>query len=120
MPTLLIADESDIVRKVAKRILSALNFEVAETNSADHTIAQCSRNMPDILIIDGSMQSALEVIPHIRVMPGGKETKIFFCVVKADLKTLMAGKRAGADDFLLKPFDRKALEAKFGSYVSAA
>ena len=53
-------------------------------------------------------------------MPNGKSARIFYCVIEADLKKMMAGKRAGADDFLLKPFDRKILTSVFASFAAAA
>ena len=46
--------------------------------------------------------------------------RIYYCVVEADLKKMMMGKRAGADDFLLKPFDRKILTQVFGNLSAAA
>ena len=46
--------------------------------------------------------------------------KIYYCVVEADLKKMMAGKRAGATDFLMKPFDRKILTSVFAGLSIAA
>ena len=59
-------------------------------------------------------------LPTSATLPGGKGVRIYYCVVEADLKKMMAGKRAGADDFLLKPFDRKILTSVFGSLSIAA
>ncbi len=51
----------------------------------------------------------------VRALPEGKAVKIYYCVVEAELKVMMAGKRAGANDFLLKPFDREILTKTFGA-----
>ena len=121
MLTLLIADQSDVVRKVGKRILSAMDFEVGEATGFEDAIFQCIKALPNILIVDGGMEGAIELITYVRSLPGGTKTRIYYCVIEADLKKMMVGKRAGADDFLLKPFDRKALNSVFsGMAVKAA
>jgi two-component system chemotaxis response regulator CheY len=120
MQRMMIADGSDIVRKVGKRILSELGFLVAEAGSAPEAISACRTQLPNLLIVDAAMEGALEVITAVRAMPEGKNVRIFYCVIEADLKKMMAGKRAGASDFLLKPFDRKILTAVFGGFAAAA
>lgn len=120
MQRLMIVDGSDIVRKVGKRILSELGFQVVEAENAREAVARCTAELPSLIIVDSTMDDALEVISTIRAMPNGKSARIFYCVIEADLKKMMAGKRAGADDFLLKPFDRKILTSVFSSYAAAA
>lgn len=120
MQRLMIVDGSDIVRKVGKRILSELGFLVAEAETASEAILRCQAELPNFLIVDSTLDNALEVITAVRDMPGGKACRIFYCVIEADLKKMMAGKRAGADDFLLKPFDRKILTSVFSGFAAAA
>lgn len=120
MQRLMIADSSDIVRKVGKRILSELGFLVAEADTAGEAILACQTELPDVMIVDAGLEDAIEVITSVRAMPNGKNVKIFYCIIEADLKKMMAGKRAGADDFLLKPFDRKILTSVFAAQVAAA
>ncbi|MFS8145127.1 hypothetical protein ATY78_11155 [Rhizobium sp. R635] len=120
MQRFMITDNSDIVRKVGKRILSELDFLVSEASTAAEALQHCQTELPEYLLVDSGMEGALELIAAIRAMDGGKEVKIYYCVIEADLKKLMAGKRAGATDFLLKPFDRKILTAVFGNRAIAA
>ncbi|MBB4566249.1 response regulator [Rhizobium leucaenae] len=120
MQRFMITDASDVVRKVGKRILSELDFLVSEAADAREALARCQAEMPDYLIVDAGMEGALDLIASIRATPDGKEVKIYYCVIEADLRKLMAGKRAGATDFLLKPFDRKILTAVFGNRAIAA
>ncbi|KWV40421.1 MULTISPECIES: response regulator [Rhizobium] len=120
MQRFMIADSSDVVRKVGKRILSELDFMVSEASNVVEALSSCQVELPEYLIVDSGMDSALELISAIRGMEGGKDVKIYYCVVEADLKKLMMGKRAGATDFLLKPFDRKILTAVFGHRAIAA
>lgn len=120
MQRLMIADNSDIVRKVGKRILSELGFLIIEAATAQQAISNCEAELPKFLILDAGLDDSLAVIAAVRGMPNGENVRIFYCVVEADLKRMMAGKRAGADDFLLKPFDRKTLTAIFSGLVGVA
>ena len=70
------------------------------------------------MIVDSALDGALELISAIRLLPGGKSTRILYGVSEADLRKLMAAKRAGADDFLLKPYDIKVLHALFDEMLA--
>ena len=96
----------------------ALNFLVSEAANGLEALVRCEAELPNIIIVDAGLDGALELIANIRTLPEGKTVRIYYCVVEADLKKMMAGKRAGADDFLLKPFDRKILTSVFGRPVS--
>lgn len=120
MQRLMIADGSDVVRKVGKRILSELNFLVSEAGSAEEALHRCEAEMPNILIVDAGLEGAIDLITTLRSLPAAKDVRIYYCVVEADLKKMMMGKRAGANDFLLKPFDRKILTQAFAGLSVAA
>ncbi|MDO1582134.1 response regulator [Rhizobium oryzicola] len=120
MQRLMIADSSDIVRTVAKRILSEIGFLVVEASGEREAFMRCQADMPAILIVDAALEGALDLIARVRELPTGNKVRIYYCVIEADLKKMMQGKRAGADDFLLKPFDRKILSAVFANLSAAA
>lgn len=120
MRRLMIADDSDVVRKVGMRILSGMGFLVSDAANGLEALSRCEAELPDILIVDAGMDGALDLIANIRRLPNGKSVRIYYCVIEADLKKMMMGKRAGADDFLLKPFDRKILENVFSGLALAA
>lgn len=120
MKRLMIADGSDIVRKVGKKILSELGYQVMEASSGREALVRCEKELPDVMIVDAGLDDALNLISNVRALPEGKGVKIYYCVVEAELKVMMAGKRAGASDFLLKPFDREILTKTFGDKAIAA
>ncbi len=120
MQRLMIADGSDVVRKVGKRILTELGFLVAEADSSAEALKRCQAELPALLIVDAGLEGALELIQNVRALPNGNRVRIYYCVIEADLKKMMLGKRAGANDFLLKPFDRKILTSVFAGLSVAA
>ena len=90
----------------------------AEPDHALDAMARCEAMLPDLIIIDAGLDGALELISAIRLMSGGKSTRILYGVADADLRKLMAAKHAGADDFLLKPYDMKVLHALFDEMLT--
>lgn len=118
MLRLLIADESETVRQTADCILSELGFAVTGCASALDAVAKCDAGMPDVIIVDSRLDGALDLISNIRLMQAGKSVRILYGVETADLRHLMAAKRAGADDFLLKPFESKVLHALFDEMLA--
>jgi len=120
MQRLMIADSSDIVRKVGKRILTELGFQVLEAATARDALRQCEAQAPEFIIVDAGLDGAIDLITNIRALPEGKAVRIYYCVIEADLKTMMLGKRAGANEFLMKPFDRHILTKTFSDKAIAA
>tara|TARA_B100000678_G_scaffold122203_1_gene102215 strand:- start:35 stop:400 length:366 start_codon:yes stop_codon:yes gene_type:complete len=117
---LMIADDSAVICKVAKRILGGMSFQVVEASNTGEALMMCEAQLPAILIVDAGMPDALSLIHSVRQMEGGDKVRIYYCTIENDIKVLMVGKRAGADDFLIKPFDRQMLENAFGRFAAAA
>lgn len=109
-----------MVRRIGHVILADLGFSVIEAVSALDALRQCEAELPRILFVDAGLAGALDLIANTRLLPGGQDVLIYYCIVSADLRRLMAGKRAGANDFLLKPFDRKILSSVFANLALAA
>ncbi|MBW3096277.1 response regulator [Pseudohoeflea coraliihabitans] len=120
MQRLMIADDSAVICKVAKRILTGMNFLVVEASNTGEALEMCEAQLPSVLVVDAGMPDALKLITTVRQMQGGDKVKIFYSTIENDIKVLMVGKRAGADDFLIKPFDRNILETTFGPHALAA
>lgn len=99
-------------------LFSELGFAVAMSPSTLDTLARCEASLPDLLIVDSALEGALDLIAAVRLMAGGKGVRILYGVAETDLRKLMAAKRAGADDFLLKPYEIKVLHALFDEILA--
>ena len=118
MLRLLIADQPKDDCDAACGLFSELGFSVTVSPSVLDTMARCEASLPDLLIVDSALEGALELVAAVRLMPAGKSVRILYGVAEADLRKLMAAKRAGADDFLLKPYDSKVLHALFDEMLA--
>lgn len=110
---ILVADESEAAREIAAGILGEMGYSCAACATTLEALARSEVQMPDALIVDSAMTGALELIRAVRSMREGRRPLILYSLAIVDLRSLMAGKLAGATDFLLKPFDRKVLAAAF-------
>jgi two-component system chemotaxis response regulator CheY len=118
MLRLLITDPSQHECDAACSLFAGLGFSVTLSPSTLDALARCEAMMPDLIIVDSGLDGALDLIAAIRLMSGGKRTRILYGVADADLRKLMAAKHAGADDFLLKPYEIKVLHALFNEILT--
>ncbi len=52
MKTCLVVDDSSVIRKVARRILEGLDFEIAEAEDGEQALDVCWRRMPEAILLD--------------------------------------------------------------------
>lgn len=110
----LIVDDSSVVRKVARRIFEGFDFAVSEAADGAQALDACRRGMPDLILLDWHLPAmeGIEVVANLRQLEHGRDPKVLFCVSEADVGQIAKALRAGADDYILKPFDRALVETK--------
>lgn len=113
--TCLVVDDSCLVRKVAARIAASFGFTCQEAEDGDQAFAICARSMPDAIILDWNMpaMSGLEFLEKLREMDCGEHPKVILCTTENDRIHLQRAIRAGADEYVMKPFNSDILQAKF-------
>jgi two-component system chemotaxis response regulator CheY len=115
MKSCIVVDDSQVVRKVARRILESLKLEIIEADSAQRALELCQQDMPDTILLDYHMpgMGTVEFLSSLRGLFGGKSPFVVYCTTENDSADITRTIAAGADDYILKPFDRKSLTAKF-------
>ena len=122
MKRCMFVDDSSVIRKVAKRILGGSELIVIEASSGKEAIHMCEADMPDIVVIDVGLPDvpADELIRRIRSIQSPIVPQIAICLMEVDVPTIMRAKRAGAQSFILKPFNRSQLLERFRAMSAAA
>ena len=115
MKTCLIVDDSRVIRMVARRILEALGFDIAEAADGAEALAFCRAAMPDAVLLDWRMpvMDGLEFLQALRREPGGSAPRVVFCTTENEPDRIREALAAGADEYIMKPFDGDIIEAKF-------
>jgi two-component system chemotaxis response regulator CheY len=110
----LVVDDSSVIRKVARRILEDFEFAVTEAEDGRSALDACRRKMPDLIMLDWQLpvMDGVEFLASLRRMEHGREPKVVYCTSEADVAQIAKALRAGADEYILKPFDRSTVEAK--------
>jgi two-component system, chemotaxis family, chemotaxis protein CheY len=115
MKSCLIVDDSSVIRKVARRILEALDFQIVEAENGEEAIETCKRNLPDAILLDWNMpkMDGYDFLRVLRRLPGGDRPKVVFCTTENDVAHIARALHAGANEYIMKPFDKEIVEAKF-------
>jgi two-component system chemotaxis response regulator CheY len=111
----LIIDDSRVIRKVAREIVEGLNFRVMEAENGEAGLRACQADMPDVILLDWNMpvMDGYSFLRSLRVMPEGQSPKVVFCTTENDVSQITRALDAGANEYIMKPFDRGILAAKF-------
>jgi two-component system chemotaxis response regulator CheY len=115
MKSCLVVDDSRVIRKVAKRILEDLHFVTEEAADGLEALTRCRKMMPDAVLLDWNMpvMSGIEFLRQLRREPGGERPIVVFCTTENDLDHISEAIRAGANEYIMKPFDGDILQSKF-------
>ena len=111
----LVVDDSAVIRKVAKRILDELSFTSSEAENGAEALDKCRAAMPDAVLLDWNMpvMDGIAFLVALRKETGGDEPKVIFCTTENDIEHITRAITAGANEYIMKPFDRELIEAKF-------
>ncbi len=113
--TCLIVDDSRVVRKVARRVAADLGFECTEADNGQTALEACKQVMPDAVLLDWNMpvMSGVEFLEKLRSLKDGAKPKVIFCTTENSTAHLQRAVDAGADEYIMKPFDSEIIITKF-------
>ena len=112
--TCLVVDDSKVIRKVARHILETLHFSVEEAADGQEALNACTAAAPDVVLLDWNMpvMSGMEFLRALGETELPSRPKVVFCTTENDMAHIRAALEAGADEYVMKPFDRETLHIK--------
>lgn len=116
----LVADDSGVMRKIIIRALNSLGVnDIAEAGNGAEAIALFDGGGFDLVLTDWNMpeKSGLDVVKHIRST--GSKVPVVLVTTEAEKSRVVEAIQAGVNDYLAKPFEAAALQAKLESLVGA-
>ena len=110
----LIVDDSRVIRKVSRHIVESFQFDVTEAENGQDALAKCEAAMSDLILLDWNMpvMNGIEFITELRRKEGGSKPKVVFCTTENDVAHIREAIEAGADEYVMKPFDHDTLQMK--------
>ena len=115
MKKCVVIDDSRVVRKVARRILEGMHFQIEEAETPANALESCRREMPDAVLLDWTVPNTAgtEFLRQLRKEPEGAKPIVIFCTIENDVQQISEAIHAGANEYIMKPFDRETLQSMF-------
>ncbi len=100
---------------VARKILENLDFRIEEAEDGQKALEACQRRMPDAVLLDWNMpvKNGIEFLKDLRATPDGERPIVVFCTTEDDLAHIQEAISAGANEYIMKPFDSEIIQSKF-------
>lgn len=120
----LVVDDSLAIRKTIRRMIEPMGFTVDEASNGKEALDHYATRHPDVVFLDVEMpgMDGLSVLRHLRgparVMwagpndPGDGMPRIIMCTARSSFETIREAINAGADEYIIKPFDSQVLNDK--------
>ncbi len=110
----LIVDDSRVLRRVVHTMLDHYQFYVTEAADGQEALERCRSLMPDGIVLDWNMpvMDGLTFLKRLRELPGGHAPKVIFCTTEGEISRITEALAAGADEYIMKPFDEEVMASK--------
>jgi two-component system chemotaxis response regulator CheY len=114
MKTCLLVDDSKTIRLAVRDMLASLQFQVTEAADGAQALVACERAFPQVVLLDWNMpvMNGLDFLKALRGKEGGGEPIVIFCTTENSIEHIQAALAAGANEYIMKPFDREILKDK--------
>jgi PleD family two-component response regulator len=118
-PTLLVIGNDDTTRGLLTPSLRSLGYDPVVARNANHVLEQLARTRPNAILMDivSSATEALSLTRQLKALPDIAHIPIIIVSGDSRRETLLSSMRAGASDFIAKPFTHEILRAKLGKIL---
>jgi CheY-like chemotaxis protein len=121
-PTLLVIGDDDTSRGLLTPSLRSLGYDPVMARDGNHVLAQLARTRPSAILMDivSSASEAVSLTRQLKALPDIAHIPIIIMSGDSRRETLLDSIRAGASDFIAKPFTHEILRAKLGKVLRPA
>ncbi len=114
MPVLVVDDYSTMIR-IIRNLLKQLGFEdVDDANDGSSALVKMRQKKYGLVISDWNMEpmTGYELLKEVRGDPGLSKTPFIMVTAESKTENVIAAKKAGVDNYIVKPFNAQTLKAK--------
>jgi EAL domain-containing protein (putative c-di-GMP-specific phosphodiesterase class I)/DNA-binding response OmpR family regulator len=108
---ILVVDDDDDILLIVQTILGAAGYSTHTARNGREGIEAALELRPDLILLDVMMPelSGWEVCTTLKSAPETRQVPIAMLTVKNEIRDLITGMQAGADEYITKPFTRRKL-----------
>jgi EAL domain-containing protein (putative c-di-GMP-specific phosphodiesterase class I)/DNA-binding response OmpR family regulator len=119
-PVILIADDDDDVVKLLELYLRPLGSEILRAHDGEEALAVAQARLPDVVLLDVMMpkRSGWEVCQALKAVQRTTGLGVVLVTGRGDVKDRLTGLQLGADDYLVKPFNRDEVVKRVQALVA--
>jgi two-component system, OmpR family, response regulator MprA len=116
----LVVDDDRAVREALRRTLALAGYEVQLAEDGEQALEQIAQAVPEAVVLDVGLPGldGLEVCRRVRL--GGSRVPILILTAREEVPDRIDGLDAGADDYMVKPFDVGELKARLRALLRRA
>lgn len=120
-PVILVVDDDERSRRLLEIVLATEGYDVLAAEGGPHALAMIERQMPDAVLLDFVMpgMDGAELCRRIRALSLPRRLPLVVLSGMDDAEAQAATVAAGADDFVVKPFDRADLRQRLARLLGA-
>lgn len=121
-PIVLAVDDDEFQRKIIGKLLEAENYHLIFSSDGFDALGILRKTRPDLILMDVMMPNmdGMETTRRLKAIPQFAQTPVIMITGKSEGKVVIDSKKAGAIDFVVKPFDRATLIAKVARALGAS
>jgi two-component system response regulator MprA len=108
----LVIEDDDAVRAAVRRALLLAGYEVLQAPTGAEGLLRAQSDVPDVIVLDLGLPDIDGVAVCQTLRKTGNRTPILMLTARAAVEDRVDGLEAGADDYLVKPYDVRELEAR--------
>jgi two-component system chemotaxis response regulator CheY len=110
----LVVDDSRVVRRAARRFLEEFGFSVREAGDGAEALRACREALPDLVLLDWNMPvlDGIGFLRAVREEYGPERPMVMLCTTENTPERILAALEAGAQEYVMKPFDAGILGGK--------
>jgi len=111
----LVVDDSRAMRMIIGRSLKALGFEVFEAENGCDALERLRKTGPvDLAMVDWNMpeMNGYEFICAVRAIPEYADMRLMMVTTEAEASRMIKALEAGANEYIIKPFNKEAIFEK--------
>ena len=114
----IVADDERLLREqlcARLRDVDTRTEVLAQARNGQEALEQVRELQPDLVFLDIRMpvMTGIEFLRRLRKMTGGQGPKVVFCTTENDLAHIQEALSAGANEYIMKPFDSDIISTKF-------